>query len=41
MSLEGDCQELEVTYNLELLVTFPMSLEFGMSSYTISLQTHI
>jgi hypothetical protein len=27
MSLEGDCRELEVTPNLELLVTFGMSLE--------------
>ncbi len=27
MSLEGDCYELEVTLNLELLVTFGMSLE--------------
>jgi hypothetical protein len=27
MSLEGDCLEVEVTPNLELLVTFGMSLE--------------
>jgi hypothetical protein len=27
MSLEGDCHEVEVTPNLELLVTFGMSLE--------------
>jgi hypothetical protein len=27
MSLEGDCHEIEVTPNLELLVTFDMSLE--------------
>ena len=27
MSLEGDCYESEVTPNLELLVTFGMSLE--------------
>ena len=27
MSLEGDCYEVEVTPNLELLVTFGMSLE--------------
>jgi hypothetical protein len=27
MSLEGDCHELEVTPNFELLVTFGMSLE--------------
>jgi hypothetical protein len=27
MSLEEDCQEVEVTLNLELLVTFGMSLE--------------
>jgi hypothetical protein len=27
MSLEGDCHELEVTLNLELLVTFVSSLE--------------
>jgi hypothetical protein len=27
MSLEGDCHEFEVTPNLELLVTFGMSLE--------------
>jgi hypothetical protein len=26
MKLEGDCHELEVTPNLELLVTFAMSL---------------
>jgi hypothetical protein len=26
-SLEGDCQEVEVTPNLELLVTFGFSLE--------------
>jgi hypothetical protein len=27
MSLEGDCQKVEVTPNLELLVTFGRSLE--------------
>jgi hypothetical protein len=27
MSLEGDCHELEVTPNLELLATFGMRLE--------------
>jgi hypothetical protein len=27
MSLEGDCHEVVVTPNLELLVTFGMSLE--------------
>jgi hypothetical protein len=27
MSLEGNCREVEVTPNLELLVTFGMSLE--------------
>ncbi len=27
MSLEGDCHEVEVTSNLELLATFGMSLE--------------
>ena len=27
MSLEGDCCEIEVTPNLELFVTFGMSLE--------------
>jgi hypothetical protein len=27
MSYEGDCNEVEVTPNLELLVTFGMSLE--------------
>jgi hypothetical protein len=27
MSLEGDCHEVEVTPNLELLVTFGMTLE--------------
>jgi hypothetical protein len=27
MSLEGDCNEVEITPNLELLVTFGMSLE--------------
>jgi hypothetical protein len=27
MSLEGDCYEFKVTPNLELLVTFVMSLE--------------
>jgi hypothetical protein len=27
MSLEGDCHEIEVILNLELLVTFGMSLE--------------
>jgi hypothetical protein len=27
MSLEGDCHEVEVTPNLELLVTFGVSLE--------------
>jgi hypothetical protein len=27
MSLEGDCQEVEVTPNLELLVTFGMRLD--------------
>ncbi len=27
MSLEGDCHELEVTPNLELLVTFGMRLK--------------
>jgi hypothetical protein len=27
MSLEGDCYEVEVTSNLELLVTFGMSLD--------------
>ena len=32
MSLEGDCHDLEVTPNLELLVTFGRSLEeFFMS----------
>ncbi len=29
MSLEGDCHEVEVTPNLELLVTFGMSSEEG------------
>ncbi len=27
MSLEGDCHEIEITPNLQLLVTFDMSLE--------------
>jgi hypothetical protein len=27
INLEGDCHEVEVTLNLELLVTFGMSLE--------------
>ncbi len=27
MSLEGDCHEVEVTTNLELLITLGMSLE--------------
>jgi hypothetical protein len=27
MSLEGDCHEVEVTLNFELLVSFGMSLE--------------
>jgi hypothetical protein len=27
MSLEGDCHEVEVNHNMELLVTFDMSLE--------------
>jgi hypothetical protein len=27
MSLEGDCHKVEVTSNLELLVTFDISLE--------------
>jgi hypothetical protein len=27
MSLDGDCHEVEVTLNLELLFTFGMSLE--------------
>jgi hypothetical protein len=27
MSLEEDCREVEITTNLELLVTFGMSLE--------------
>jgi hypothetical protein len=44
MSLEGDCHEVEVTPNLELLVNFGMSLEgachdlinnFTTSSYLI------
>ena len=29
MNLEGDCHEVEVTSNLELLVTYGMSLEGG------------
>jgi hypothetical protein len=45
MSLKGDCHEVEVNPNLELLVTFSMSLEgiamsfiqnFTSSSYLIS-----
>jgi hypothetical protein len=41
MSLEGDCHEVEVTLNSELLVTFGMSLEgvcyvlYTTSSYLI------
>ncbi len=27
MSLEGDCYELEITQNLEFIVTYGMSLE--------------
>jgi hypothetical protein len=27
MSLEGDCHKVEVTHNLEILVTFGKSLE--------------
>ncbi len=27
MSFEGDCQEIEVTLNFELIVSFGMSLE--------------
>jgi hypothetical protein len=42
MSLEGDCQEAEVPPNLELLVTFGMSLEevFHDTLNVISLQAH-
>jgi hypothetical protein len=36
--LEGDCNEFEVTPNLELLVTFGMSLEGAL--YIIYLQAH-
>jgi hypothetical protein len=32
MSLEGDCQEVEVSPNLELLISFGMSLEEGMKN---------
>jgi hypothetical protein len=35
MRLEGDCQEVEINPNLELLVTFGMSLEgVGHEIYT-------
>jgi hypothetical protein len=41
MSLEGDCNEVKVTLNLELLVTFGKSLEVVCHElYTISLQAH-
>jgi hypothetical protein len=40
MSLEGDCHEVEVTPNLELLVTFGMFFGGSLSQvlYIISLQ---
>jgi hypothetical protein len=38
MSWEGDCHEVELTPNLELLVTFGMSLEGALC--IISLQAH-
>ncbi len=31
MSVEGDCHEVEVTPNLEMLVAFGMCLEGGLS----------
>jgi hypothetical protein len=37
MSLEGDCHEVEITPNLELLVTFGLSLEGVGHELTISL----
>ena len=37
MSLEGDCHKLEVTPNLELLVTFGMSLEGVCHNFTTNL----
>jgi hypothetical protein len=41
MSLMGDCNELEVTLNLKLFVTFGMSLEgVYREHYIISLQAH-
>jgi hypothetical protein len=42
MSLEGDCHEVEVTPNLEFLVTF-YKLEGILegASYIVSLHTHI
>jgi hypothetical protein len=36
MSLEGDSHEVEVTPNLESLITFGMSLEGVISLYTSS-----
>jgi hypothetical protein len=39
LSLEEDCHELEVTPNLELLVTFGMSLE-GVRHYLYTLVHH-
>jgi hypothetical protein len=35
MNLEGDCHEVEVTPNLELLVTFEMSfIHISLQAYT-------
>jgi hypothetical protein len=40
-SLEGDCHEMEVTPNNELLITFGMIWrELSRACYTVSLQTH-
>jgi hypothetical protein len=38
MSLEGDCHDVEVTPNLESLVTFGVSLERPL--YMLSLLAH-
>jgi hypothetical protein len=39
MNLEGDCREVEVTPNLELLFTFGMSLEGVCHEFIPNLET--
>jgi hypothetical protein len=36
MSLKGDCHELDVSPNLDLLVTFGMFVESFIRNFTIS-----